>query len=848
MSNFLNTASQWFKTGDTPTQSQFEQFFSYIRWKDESLGIVDIAGLADILGRKQDVGDIPNISWANISDKPMNLATTNWVADNFYTRGQADSRFYGAGNPAGYITSAALSGYATTAWADGRFHPMENQRLSSFSDVGFNSIVSINNTIIGGEVKWRHHITSSGIYSMIPNFGTGLDFGNEFALVPNDQIYWRNNVVFHTGNLRSNAQNDTRFHPLENQPLSTGSNVVFRDVHADRGNGTGVIFFGGNQRYLFWDGFNYVVNTSAGERVLFHQGNRRDNAEDDARYVLKTGDAMIGTLRVATMTEMYNTANNWAYNRYTSGSNFWDIGYNSSSNYLEFRFAGQDARMGIRHNGEVYSKGDAAAFAFFDRQGGMAETRSYVWYGQSNHAFFFTPIAGNTVSVNYNSGVWNFLTNAAIQGSQVLHTGIRRTDAQDDARFHPIENQRLNNFNTVSFVRVNAGTNSTFHGNVTFQVTGNTGARVEVSSMSGHAFVKDGILFETINRNNNTIHNSLSLYSGGDFDLYSRGFSTPAISLQGGVGHFGAFTRFITNYAATLADTSYEFAPIQLRQTLADFNAGARIGLGFHQQGLYGGYLYMNGANEWRYRNHAGSDNQFWHSGNFNPGLYQLNLVGQQSVELGQGFGGDRSTWFDFHAHGASGANDYSARIVRWAGSNGHYDFLNTGFGQMRFVNNNSIIATSNTSVELHSNGTYVQVQGNINRSVIQASYAFVGDFEGIFNGFGIQVNNDISGGNKPIVGVGDMFLIGALSTTFPNVAMGHSWRFGFDDAITCQGYNGSLPSELGTDASNAQLATAFNQLLQAVAGSPKVRADRKLTVEVNGQVFNLALIEDFWC
>lgn len=579
----------------------------------------------------------------------------NFNPNDYYTKGQADSRFKPmnyfptwtevSGRPthlSQFVNNLGLGPLAYTPTVldgdsnmflngEGNWDLVHYGSLAGAPDINNIMYLTGSQTVSGFKtfLNGRLIIRSNNASSIQIDYLGATDTYSRvaFPAVPDTEIY---NVAY-------TEFTNAAYQFKENQRLSTTNNVIFNRLRVENETVIGFLSARPHQLLSGVDGHFYITprnqitsnyedfnslcleyngNLRWRTNVVYHTGNLRDNSANDARYVLKAGDVMTGTLKVAMVTEMYNTANNWAYNRYTSGSNFWDIGYNSSSNYLEFRFAGQDARMGIRHNGEVYSKGDAAAFAFFDRQGGMAETRSYVWYGQSNHAFFFTPNAGNTVSVNYDSGVWNFLTNAAIQGSQVLHTGIRRTDTQDDARFHPIENQRLNNFNTVSFVRLNAGTNSTFHGNVTFQVTGNTGARVEVSSMSGHAFVKDGILFETINRNNNTIHNSLSLYSGGDFDLYSRGFSTPAISLQGGIGQFGAFTRFITNYAATLADSSYEFAPIQLRQTLADFNAGARIGLGFHQQGIYGGYFYMNGPNEWRYRNHAGADNEFLHTGN----------------------------------------------------------------------------------------------------------------------------------------------------------------------------------------------------------------------------------------
>lgn len=45
----IDTAKQWFKTGDYPTQAQFWQLFEWLRWKDEQLQITDIKDLPDIL-------------------------------------------------------------------------------------------------------------------------------------------------------------------------------------------------------------------------------------------------------------------------------------------------------------------------------------------------------------------------------------------------------------------------------------------------------------------------------------------------------------------------------------------------------------------------------------------------------------------------------------------------------------------------------------------------------------------------------------------------------------------------------------------------------------------------------
>ncbi|WP_265975104.1 pyocin knob domain-containing S74 family peptidase [Brucella intermedia] len=59
----------------------------------------------------------------------------------------------------------------------------------------------------------------------------------------------------------------------------------------------------------------------------------------------------------------------------------------------------------------------------------------------------------------------------------------------------------------------------------------------------------------------------------------------------------------------------------------------------------------------------------------------QINLEAVGAVELGRGLSGDRATFIDFHAEGAPGAVDRSARVVRNAGTNGTFQLSNNGTG-----------------------------------------------------------------------------------------------------------------------------------------------------------------------
>jgi hypothetical protein len=73
-------------------------------------------------------------------------------------------------------------------------------------------------------------------------------------------------VTLTSANFNSYAQ------ALENQRLSTGNNVQFRDIVADRGDGTGVIYLGSSGgAYLHWDGVgNYYLGS--GNKAL-HSAN-----------------------------------------------------------------------------------------------------------------------------------------------------------------------------------------------------------------------------------------------------------------------------------------------------------------------------------------------------------------------------------------------------------------------------------------------------------------------------------------------------------------------------------------------------------------------------------------------
>jgi len=62
-------------------------------------------------------------------------------------------------------------------------------------------------------------------------------------------------------------------------------------------------------------------------------------------------------------------------------------------------------------------------------------------------------------------------------------------------------------------------------------------------------------------------------------------------------------------------------------------------------------------------------------------GLSALRDASLSAIEIGAEATGDRASFVDLHAHGAPGANDFSARVFRESGVNGALQIVNTGTG-----------------------------------------------------------------------------------------------------------------------------------------------------------------------
>lgn len=109
------------------------------------------------------------------------------------------------GNSAGYITSAALSGYATQSWVNGNFQPLENQRLSTSNSPTFAGV-----TLTGALSGTSASFTTSGSYVLSLNGSYSSTDG--IVIRNNSNISGRASVIQYTDgytyNISSGAETD----------------------------------------------------------------------------------------------------------------------------------------------------------------------------------------------------------------------------------------------------------------------------------------------------------------------------------------------------------------------------------------------------------------------------------------------------------------------------------------------------------------------------------------------------------------------------------------------------------------------------------------------------------------
>ena len=131
-------------------------------------------------------------------------------------------------------------------WHTGNFDPNTKAPLSNPQFTGTGIKIGAGQS---GECNVAFGVDDWYLYSNSGNFGMfSGSKGTGFAFDKTTKTLSVNgNNVWTSGNFNPNTK------------ASLGANVGFADVTAHRGNGTGVIFLNGGDRYLHWDGGRYVM-------------------------------------------------------------------------------------------------------------------------------------------------------------------------------------------------------------------------------------------------------------------------------------------------------------------------------------------------------------------------------------------------------------------------------------------------------------------------------------------------------------------------------------------------------------------------------------------------------------
>lgn len=148
--------------------------------------------------------------------------------------------------------------------------------IGPWDNVGFGlKIKADGNHAVYGNLAVSYDLSVATGRKMFFGAGVGqkLNLWNEvYGIgIQNNTMYFRaggtsvEGFAWFKGGAHSDAQRDpgtggTLLMSLDSDRLTVGTNIVGRDITADRGNNTGVIFLNGAQtRYVYFDGSNYVM-------------------------------------------------------------------------------------------------------------------------------------------------------------------------------------------------------------------------------------------------------------------------------------------------------------------------------------------------------------------------------------------------------------------------------------------------------------------------------------------------------------------------------------------------------------------------------------------------------------
>jgi len=139
-----------------------------------------------------------------------------------------------------------LSWNGNAVWHAGNFDPNAKAPLSNPQFTGTGIKIGAGSS---GEGNIAFGVDDWYLYSNSGNFGLfSASKGGGFAFDKATKTLSVNgNNVWTSGNFNPNTK------------ATLNANVAFADIYANRGNGTGVIFLNGGDRYLHWDGGRYVM-------------------------------------------------------------------------------------------------------------------------------------------------------------------------------------------------------------------------------------------------------------------------------------------------------------------------------------------------------------------------------------------------------------------------------------------------------------------------------------------------------------------------------------------------------------------------------------------------------------
>lgn len=219
------------------------------------------------------------------------------------------------GNSAGYITSAALSGYATQSWVNGNFQPLENQRLSTsnsptFAGVTLTGALNGTSATFTGDIQEKQDngnfvlTRASGTYGS--RWHQNVSDGSiSFQIKLSDNTTWQNFLYIGEGNTASTAN-------LYIQPTNgttyIGNSDAFYVAPSGALNGTSASFSSSVTASSFIGNLNYTLTlgTDLSGTSFNNSANITANVTSTLQSVTGRGASTSNALTISNTTNATN--------------------------------------------------------------------------------------------------------------------------------------------------------------------------------------------------------------------------------------------------------------------------------------------------------------------------------------------------------------------------------------------------------------------------------------------------------------------------------------------------------------------------------------------------------------